>query len=264
MTAGVAPEPLALVAAALLVGGSLACWPRPPADPSSASGGAGRDGARRLGGRVAWWVGRARDFVGRSGRPRAVARRREDAVVAVLDALAAALEAGLPPAFALREAAGAAQERAVRGLFTGAAGADVGPGVAAYLAGQAAAVGDGRRRARGLTGVALLARAWALSERLGTPLAEAVRTVATLARADIAAAQAVASAMAEARATVMVLVALPVLGPLLALAVGVAPGDLYGSPAALGSTAVGMALLGAGWAWLRRLLRRVAEAGEAG
>ncbi|QQS01511.1 MAG: hypothetical protein IPK37_03415 [Austwickia sp.] len=212
---------------------------------------------------VVCWPGRSSPRRGRAagrgfpwpGRRRAQRRWRGDAVLRALDALAAGLEVGLAARDALREAAGTTDDLAVReGLLASAAGPEPG-GEPAGLG----AAGPGED----LEGLALLARAWQLSDRLGTPLAQSVRAVASLLRAEVAARRAVAVAMSEARATVLVLVALPLLGPLLAAAVGVSPADLYGSAPARVSAALGVGLVGLGMWWMRRLLRRVATAGDA-
>lgn len=172
----------------------------------------------------------------------------------MLDGLAAGLEIGLPPATALRQAGEAAEDDTVRRVLTEAGADPRGDGTAAVLAGA----GDG---AAGLECLVLLARAWRLSDTLGAPLAQSVRTVAMGARAELAARRAVAAAMAEARATVLVLVALPVVGPVLAVGIGLEPGDLYGSAAGVGSAGLGAGLVLLGGAWMRALLGRVGRVG---
>ena len=190
---------------------------------------------------------------------------------------------GLSPQHALAEAALAIEEPTLRAMLVAAAENPAGafggtdrarPDFGAGVGGVAGAGSGALRRGHpgeeprgpaeaGLEGVDLLARAWRLSDRLGAPLAPSVRAVAVLVRADIGARRAVATAMTEARATVVVLVALPLLGPVLAMAVGVAPGDLYGSVAGIGSGTLGLTLVAAGMWWIRRLLRQVARAGDA-
>ena len=63
--------------------------------------------------------------------------------------------------------------------------------------------------------------------------------------------------LAGPHATMRVLTALPLTGPLLALAVGVSPLDLYGHPAAAGSVVTGIVLLVLGRAGTSRMVRAV-------
>ena len=233
---------------------AVCCWPvRGPAWPApggreQAGSAAGGAKPNRRGGRMTGW-----GVLLIPGRARAVRRRRGRAVLSVLDALAAGLEVGLPAGDALREACRATDDPTVRAAFGSPHGRDPVP----------AEQEMDRRGGDGLDGVVLLARAWRLSERLGTPLASSVRAVAVLLRSEIAARRAVAVAMSEARATVLVLVALPLLGPLLAVGVGVSPVDLFGTVPGAASAALGGALVALGLWWMRRLLRRVARAGDA-
>ncbi|GAB77026.1 tight adherence protein B [Austwickia chelonae] len=191
-------------------------------------------------------------------RPPATRRRRdrqEESLLAVIDALAPALEAGLPPAWALAEAGRSATEPTVQELF-----ADV----AAHAA-HGVAPGEllDSRTGEGCTveGADLLARSWALADQLGTPLARTTRTVAELLRARRAARRQVETAVTEARTTVRVLIALPLTGPLFALAVGIPPGQLYRSAPALVAVAVGGVLLVLGRQWMNRLVGAVADEG---
>lgn len=223
-------------------------------------------------------------------RDRTARRRRAHALVGALDALAAGLDAGLPAEVAVRESVRATDDPVLREAFLYAtiqdtiedgygetapcrpsAGGAIGggrpdgipagddPRARARARARAGAGADPETEARGMV---LLSRAWWLSHRLGTPLAESVRAVAVLLRADMADSGAVTVAMSEARATVVVLVALPVLGPLFAAASGLSPLALYGSPAALGCLALGLLCLAVGGWWMRVLLRQVARAGE--
>lgn len=178
-------------------------------------------------------------------------------LLGLLDALAPALEAGIAPASALRLAADArsGSERLdpVASLAhdmasASAEGATLGP-----LWHQAA-------RSAGSAELMLLAQAWSLTEDLGVPLAQAVRTTAGLLQARIAHEQRLAGAVAGAKATVNVLTVLPVGGPLLALVLGVGPLELYaGSSLTQASLALGLLLAGIGRWWVHRMVRAVAR-----
>ena len=113
------------------------------------------------------------------------------------------------------------------------------------------------RQSSALPEVAFLARAWALSEQSGVPLADALSTVAAVLRSRQAAQRALQAATAGARASMSVLTLLPLVGPAIGLLFGLSPVDLYGrSPAATVSLVTGVVLGGLGWAWSRAILRR--------
>jgi hypothetical protein len=103
----------------------------------------------------------------------------------------------------------------------------------------------------------LVAAAWSLCETLGAPLAPTVATVAELVRRRRAVRHRVAAVLAGPEATMRVLTALPLSGPLVAVAVGVAPSELYAGAAAWISLVAGLALLLVGRAWAARLVRIV-------
>jgi tight adherence protein B len=106
----------------------------------------------------------------------------------------------------------------------------------------------------------LLAQAWSLTEDMGVPLAQAVRTTAGLLEARIAHERRLAGAVAGARATVNLLTVLPVGGPLLALVLGIGPGELYGgSGLTQASLVLGLCMAGLGRLWVRRMIRAVAR-----
>jgi len=178
-------------------------------------------------------------------------------LLGLLEAIAAALEAGMAPASALRIAAdarsGAGRPDPLAALARGMASA----------AAHGATLGPLWREAAGAAGSAellLLAQAWSLSEDMGAPLAQAVRTTAGLLEARIAHERRLAAAVAGARATVNVLTVLPIGGPLLALALGIGPAGLYGgSGLTQGSLALGLCLTAIGRWWVRRMVRAVAR-----
>lgn len=106
----------------------------------------------------------------------------------------------------------------------------------------------------------LLAQAWALSERVGSALSDAVLTVTAMVRARLRQQRRVSAAAAGAKATMNLLTLLPVGGVGVALMVGVSPDELYlQSPASVGCLAAGLFLLAAGRWTVRRLVRRSLE-----
>jgi tight adherence protein B len=100
----------------------------------------------------------------------------------------------------------------------------------------------------------LLALAWAQSEELGTPLADAVATCAAARQADHGHELRRRSASAGPRASMQLLTALPVLGPGLATLVGLGP-DLA-DPVVVGMLLAGFGATTLGWWWARRLVAR--------
>jgi len=178
-------------------------------------------------------------------------------LLGLLEAIAPALEAGMAPASALRFAADAR---------SGSGRLDP---LAALARGMASAAADGSmlgplwREAAESAGSAellLLAQAWSLTEDMGAPLAQAVRTTAGLLEARDAHERRLAGAVAGAKATVNVLTVLPIGGPLLALVLGIGPGELYGgSRLTQGSLVLGLCLAGIGRWWVHRMVRAVAR-----
>ena len=159
--------------------------------------------------------------------PSAAAGGRLADLLALVEAVLPALQAGLAPGAALRLAADATANGRPSGptaalahhlAALSAEGLPIGP-----LWAQAATAWQSRE-------LRLLAQAWSLTEDLGAPLAEAVLTTAGLLRARLRAERRVAGAVAGARATMNVLTALPLGGPFLALALGVSPSELTGRP----------------------------------
>jgi tight adherence protein B len=179
----------------------------------------------------------------------------------VLDALAPALRAGLSPVAALRLVTRSAGAEAISGS---ARSSPVGSSAFHDLAAAAAQGGPlaptwaTYADALSSSDLRLVASAWSLCETLGSPLAPTVATVADVVRRRRTVRQRVAAASAGPVATMRVLTALPLAGPLVALAVGVSPGDLYAEPAGAASLAVGLALLLLGRWWAGRLVAAVA------
>jgi tight adherence protein B len=191
----------------------------------------------------------------RPGRP-AVGVSTQD-LLGLLEAVAPALEAGMAPASALRIAADAR---------SGAGPPDPMAALARAMASAAAdgaALGPPWREAAESAGSAellLLAQAWSLTEDLGAPLAQAVRTTIGMLEARIAHERRLAAAVAGAKATVNVLTVLPIGGPLLAVVLGIGPVELYGgSRLSQGSLVLGLSLAGIGRWWVRRMVRAVSR-----
>lgn len=202
---------------------------------------------------LGWTWERARQW--RPGR-RTVALRTTD-LLALLEAIAPALEAGMDSASALRIAA---DVRSVPGHPDplGALAAEM-----ASAAADGALLGPLWRAAAQSAGSAellILAQAWSLTEDMGAPLAQAVRTTAGLLEARIAHERRLVAAVAGARATVNLLTVLPIGGPLMALVLGIEPDELYaGSRLSQCSLVLGLCLAGLGRLWVHRMVRAVAR-----
>ncbi|WP_392543265.1 hypothetical protein [Oryzobacter telluris] len=110
----------------------------------------------------------------------------------------------------------------------------------------------------------LLAAAWRLAEDAGAPAA-----VVTAAAADAVRERHVSRGRAEVavagpRTSMMLLTALPLVGPVGGVLVGLGPDRLYASTAARVTAMVGVLLTGVGWLWARAVLRRAARAATTG
>lgn len=102
--------------------------------------------------------------------------------------------------------------------------------------------------------VAALSRAWRVSERLGCPLAEAVRSCALASRSRSELRGKVAAATAGTTATSNLLSMLPVGGVLMAWSMGFAPMALYGTPVGMSALAIGVTLILVGRVIVARLI----------
>lgn len=177
---------------------------------------------------------------------------RHGPVLPLLDAAAAALRAGLPTVEALDVAGGAVPESQRARI--------VAPVVQAAREGRSVAPAWQKvARQTGAPDLAAVGRAWALSERTGAPLAEALGTAATVARARLAHRRRVDAATAGAHATSALLTLLPLGGVGVGLVLGLSPTVLYGTPVAQASLGVGLVTLLLGRVVVRRMVARVAE-----
>lgn len=254
-----------LLLAGALAAGAVLLWPSRGRTPAVEDGGVPDEGRSSSG-----WL--------RGVLARRRSARERPAELALIDGLAAALEAGLPVpravGLAVRET-GLVQEGAqepvgsirspgsVRSTgATAATGSWAASGWAAL--GRVAAEGQElapawQRLARqtGSPAVASVARAWRVATLTGAPLASALRVSAHVARERHRLARAVEVATAGPRATVAVLTLLPVAGAGLAAVMGVGPASLYGHPVAQASAGTGALLILLGQVWVRRMVADV-------
>jgi tight adherence protein B len=239
-----------LVAFLLALALALLLWGRGAAKPVPARA---RSAPRRQRSTSPWSLPRRRR------RGRAVERAAVE-ILDVLDALAPALRAGLPPAAALRlvTRSGAPSGPRPSTSVPSGSGALDDLAEAAAQGGPLAPTWSAYADALSSSDLRLVAAAWSLCDALGSPLAPTVATVADAVRRRRAVRQRIAAASAGPRATMRVLTALPLTGPLVALAVGVSPGDLYAEPAGAASLVVGLVLLLLGRFWAGRLVGAVA------
>ena len=178
-------------------------------------------------------------------------RNGADEWLPVLDQLAASLRAGLPPAEVLALATEGSRG-AVRWSLEGVL-------EAAREGRQCAPAWARAARSAGRVELELLARSWAISEQLGAPLADAVDSAARSARSQRELSSRLATATAGASATATILSLLPLAGVGVALLMGIAPTDLYGSSTALVSLVLGLLLIAVGRVVVNGMVDRVME-----
>lgn len=266
---------IALAAAAL----ALLCWPpvrsavrlralavRSPGRPRTPLGRTGVAVSLGAIGAVAFaLLGPAGALVGgalgaagwRRWRSRRAARARIAAIVGVADALGglvAELRAGAHPAVAAESVANEAGDGAACvALRAVAAAARLGGDAEVALANTAGAADVGVRST-----LERLARAWALAQRHGLPLADVLDAVRRDLDASARFAAQLQAKLAGPRASAAVLSCLPVLGVLLGEAMGAQPLEVLGSTGAgQALLLIGGALMFAGTAWCARLTGQV-------
>ena len=248
-----------LLSAAVLVWPTAQARPRragPGAEPAPcrpggcSHSGAPDPGAVRDGGSLrpfGWWTAAGR---GRAGAP-------SGWVAEFAELAAVGLDAGLGPAQAARlalqpagaggahdGAPGLALDRALR------AADEDGTGVGAAVA-EAARASD-----RSGPSMTFLGHAWSLTDDLGAPAGAATRAAARVLREREAADARRRVVLAGPRASMWLLSLLPAAGPVVGVALGIAPDELYGNVPALTSAGAGLALTLAGWWWAHAILDR--------
>ena len=246
----------ATVLAGLLLVLAVVVWPpgerlvrvnqvlTPPPDPGETARGGSAETLRQL-----WRSDPVELF--REWRQQRRATSALPDVLSLLEGIAPALEAGLPPAVAVRlsgAALGSALDPASQ-RFVGelVCACEQGSPIAPVWQAWAARTGS--------SDLAFVAAAWWLSELTGAPLAEAVRRAVVSVRESRERERRVNVAVAGPRATVVVLTVLPLTGPVFGLACGVPPADLYlSSPIGSASAVLGVVLIWAGRLWCRRLV----------
>ncbi|NHN55401.1 hypothetical protein G9U51_06335 [Calidifontibacter sp. DB0510] len=167
----------------------------------------------------------------------------DEQLVALVEALATAVGAGVMPATAVAVAGRQTLERLgdahLRAALAQVVTAAEHGGDLTRMWWRLAAVG----RQPVIVGVA---RTWALSEATGCPLARSLRLAARLGRFEIDQRRRLRIVTAAPRASMQLLTGLPVLGVLLATALGADPLTVYAGPLALVTLLPGVALVLAG------------------
>lgn len=223
---------------ALLCGASVVLWP-----------GAGGRAARPAGAAQHLTPDIRTPGRRRHGR-RTQVKRLDDATADLLGVLAPPLRAGVSPLTAL----GAAQYA----LPPGAPVADVVDALvrAGRGGGSLADVWFDHAVLLDSSSLRFVAAAWSVSETTGAPLADALVCAERVLRARRRAADRLRAAVAGPRASMTVLVLLPFSGPVVGLACGVGPRDLYlSSPVGAVSLLVGVVWAALAWLWAARIVR---------
>jgi tight adherence protein B len=133
------------------------------------------------------------------------------------------------------------------------------------LGGDVLAIWEAQSRRRGCGGLADLARAWAISNRTGAPLAATLEAVADGMASDEAVRALVAGELAGPRATGKIMAVLPLVGLALGYALGGDPvAFLLGGLVGWGCLVGGALLAAAGVLWVEALARHAAIEGGAG
>jgi tight adherence protein B len=192
----------------------------------------------------------------RTARLEAQADAERAAGVALCEALASELRSGRPPGAALTSAAAATPGAAARALSRAAGVAVLGGDVAAALRPEANSRSAGPVERL----LAALAACWEVGARSGAGLAATVDRLAEGLRADERRRQEIAGELAGPRATARLLAVLPLVGLLLAAALGADPLHfLLRTPLGAACLALAFALDLAGLAWTDRLVRRARD-----
>ncbi|MQA83091.1 MAG: type II secretion system protein [Streptosporangiales bacterium] len=186
-------------------------------------------------------------------RGAAVERVRGAAAIELCEGIAAELRAGRTPAEALRRASEATEPRLLADLGPALAAARAGEDVSAALCGAGSRAGSRRGAASALRRLGIC---WRVGAESGGAFAPAVERLAAALRDEESAGREVAAQLAGARAAARLLAALPFLGLLLALGLGVDPlAFWFDTPVGFGCLVLGLALDILGLLWMRRLGR---------
>ncbi|KRE60855.1 hypothetical protein [Nostocoides sp. Soil756] len=110
--------------------------------------------------------------------------------------------------------------------------------------------------ARTRSDLAVLARAWRVSEATGAAASHTTAAAAASVRARHESERRVGAALAGPRASMRLLTLLPLGGPLVGLLLGIDPVSLYGTAAARWAGVGGLVLTATGWSWSAALVRR--------
>lgn len=192
-------------------------------------------------------------------------RRPPTPVATVVERLAVLLSAGVAPASAWRHVAEVESHPAVSALtaFVGdAAAAGTPVSVALLRALERRPFGRSPTGARHEHGWRQVACAWRVAEQSGAPLARCLRTFVHALRAADAARHEVEVALSGPRAAARIVLALPAVGVLFSLGMGVdAGGVLVGTPLGWACLLGGAGLVAAARAWNARLVRSATPAG---
>lgn len=202
---------------------------------------------RRVSGCLTHWLRRGRWALG--GAEKAAAARRAS-VIELCDGVATELAAGRPPAAALVSATG---------VLAGASGTCGSPELAAVA--DAAHAGDDvvaalerASRTPGYESLRLLAGCWRIGLERGGMLADVIEGLADALRDEQAHRDEIALQLAGPRATARMLAGLPVLGLLMAMALGAHPfGFLLGTLPGGVCLCLGVGLDALGLWWTRRI-----------
>lgn len=182
-----------------------------------------------------------------------LADRDGRALGAAVACLADELRAGQRPAAALTAAAGASDRPAVVRIFAAAAAAKtLGGDVPATVRAEASRLDPDMVTA----GIDMLAAAWAVSDRSGAPLADALDRADAHLRSRERQRQLVTAQLAGPRATATLLAGLPVLGLGLAAGSGGQPlAILFGTRIGQAALLAGAVLQAIGTLWSMRIIR---------
>lgn len=165
--------------------------------------------------------------------------------------MAAPIRIGVPPAMAVRVAIDAASE-------AGPLGPVYDDLVRAVEAGEnLSTVWLHHADALRSSDLRFVGQAWRLTELTGAPLASALAAAEAVLRGRERSRLGLSAAVAGPRASMAVLTLLPLCGPLVGLAFGIGPRELYlSSIPATASLVIGVACGLAAWAWSRRIVQR--------